>query len=498
MEFLPASFRDRSLAFLVALVAALLIVPGFASAAAVTASSLTATSSNVYVNSGFATTTRVTTGDQVRYQLTTSGTPLIAPQINIFSMGSTTMSGSGTNWFYSTTSVSIWTEGAVTFSLGIGGTAGDATTTVTHASLSGTNVTYDKTAPTLNSVSWSDVDGSTQFSATDTLTLTFSETMATSTLAAGNVDTRLALSGSHTFGTSPTVAWNTAGTVLTLTLGTSPTLATADTIDPTTAVDDAVGIDDATAAALTITDNVAPLDPGGLSYINFRSSISVSIASTGSSQIRYTSDGTTPTCSTGTAYSSAFTLTETTTIKAIGCDEASNASAVVTAIYTRNGGTGGGGGASGKAKASLDVPPSTNGCTAGNAFDTQTGKPCAMPANQNDGCTPGAVFNTRTGKSCAAPATPSGSALANASPNAAFNRNLTIGSQGDDVRALQVFLNTHGYVLASTGPGSSGNETSVFGGLTRSALIKYQQAKGISPAAGYFGPLTRAAVRAEL
>lgn len=92
-----------------------LVLPSLASAAAVSVTSVTATSSNVYTNTGFATTTRVTTGDQVRYQLTLGGTPLIAPQINILNMGSTTMSGSAGAWFYSTTTVTLWTEGAVPF-----------------------------------------------------------------------------------------------------------------------------------------------------------------------------------------------------------------------------------------------------------------------------------------------------------------------------------------------------------------------------------------------
>jgi peptidoglycan hydrolase-like protein with peptidoglycan-binding domain len=59
---------------------------------------------------------------------------------------------------------------------------------------------------------------------------------------------------------------------------------------------------------------------------------------------------------------------------------------------------------------------------------------------------------------------------------------------------LQKFLNANGYTVASTGAGSPGNETSYFGPATRSALAKYQAAKGISPAVGYFGSLTRASV----
>jgi hypothetical protein len=52
-------------------------------------------------------------------------------------------------------------------------------------------------------------------------------------------------------------------------------------------------------------------------------------------------------------------------------------------------------------------------------------------------------------------------------------------------------------VLSPNGHGSVGMETSFFGGLTRAALVKYQKAKGITPAVGYFGPKTRAALAAE-
>lgn len=77
-----------------------------------------------------------------------------------------------------------------------------------------------------------------------------------------------------------------------------------------------------------------------------------------------------------------------------------------------------------------------------------------------------------------------------------FTRNLTVGSNGSDVKALQKFLNSKGYVVASSGPGSVGNESTYFGPATRAALAKYQAAKGISPAVGYFGPSTRQSVNA--
>lgn len=82
------------------------------------------------------------------------------------------------------------------------------------------------------------------------------------------------------------------------------------------------------------------------------------------------------------------------------------------------------------------------------------------------------------------------------SANAMYVRDLTIGSTGDDVRLLQKYLNAHGYPLASSGLGSPGNETSMFGGLTRTALAKLQAKHGIMPSKGYFGPRTRAYVNA--
>ena len=91
--------------------------------------------------------------------------------------------------------------------------------------------------------------------------------------------------------------------------------------------------------------------------------------------------------------------------------------------------------------------------------------------------------------------TPSGSVTSAAV--SVFKSNLTVGSLGSEVKALQEFLNSHGYTIANSGAGSLGNETTRFGSLTKAALIKYQKAKGITPAVGYFGAKTRAAVSAD-
>jgi hypothetical protein len=65
-----------------------------------------------------------------------------------------------------------------------------------------------------------------------------------------------------------------------------------------------------------------------------------------------------------------------------------------------------------------------------------------------------------------------------------FAKDLTVGSRGADVTALQNMLG----VSPATG---------YFGSLTKAALIKFQLSKGISPAAGYFGPKTRGVANAS-
>lgn len=88
------------------------------------------------------------------------------------------------------------------------------------------------------------------------------------------------------------------------------------------------------------------------------------------------------------------------------------------------------------------------------------------------------------------------SPVAQAGGGAVPTRNLSPGSTGEDVRSLQQLLNKHGFTVASSGPGSPGQETTRFGNATFAALIKFQKAKGITPAIGRYGPKTRAAFQA--
>ena len=73
-----------------------------------------------------------------------------------------------------------------------------------------------------------------------------------------------------------------------------------------------------------------------------------------------------------------------------------------------------------------------------------------------------------------------------------FTMDLTMGSTGPQVVALQSFLESKGFLVMPVGVAKG-----YFGGLTRAALARYQASVGIAPAVGYFGPITRAKLNAS-
>jgi peptidoglycan hydrolase-like protein with peptidoglycan-binding domain len=80
-----------------------------------------------------------------------------------------------------------------------------------------------------------------------------------------------------------------------------------------------------------------------------------------------------------------------------------------------------------------------------------------------------------------------------------FTRTLKPKMTDEEVRMLQEFLNKHGYIVATSGSGSPGNESNYFGPRTRLALMKFQEANresiliplGITKATGIFGSATQ-------
>ncbi len=66
-----------------------------------------------------------------------------------------------------------------------------------------------------------------------------------------------------------------------------------------------------------------------------------------------------------------------------------------------------------------------------------------------------------------------------------FSRSLTVGSSGADVTCLQNYLISAGFSIPA-------GATGYFGSQTQAAVAAWQAANGVSPAVGFFGPISRA------
>lgn len=79
-----------------------------------------------------------------------------------------------------------------------------------------------------------------------------------------------------------------------------------------------------------------------------------------------------------------------------------------------------------------------------------------------------------------------------------FSGSLHFGDVSDDVKRLQQFFNTHGFILGERGNGSPNNETTFFGSRTVAALVRFQETYlkeillpiGLTKGTGFFGQAT--------
>ncbi|MEK7766888.1 MAG: peptidoglycan-binding domain-containing protein [bacterium] len=261
----------------------------------------------------------------------------------------------------------------------------------------------------------------------------------------------------------------------------------------------------------------------------FTANQSVTLTATGSNSIHYTTDGTTPTCTSGSTYSTAISVTTTTTIKALACYANSNASSVLSSLYTlqctttsvtngsvaayptctitcnsgytlsgstcvsSGGGSGGGGFSPGYSSASTTPTTAvTTTTTTTNNLTNITYLKSVIAQLQARLTTLLAQMQS----SSSSVTTTSVPVASDITPVFSFTIDLELGVVSDSVRQLQVYLNNHGFRVASTGPGSPGNETNKFGVATRNALKLFQKSVNIS-ASGFFGPTTRAYVNSH-
>ncbi len=452
--------RVLCLFFITALFAAVFFVPHTASAATLTVVTATTTSSN-------ASTTLAKIGDTVQFGLQLSGTPVATstPVINIGSMGTTSMTGSGAWWSYSTTTSASWSQGALQFRIGFGDSApgiNNATTTVTQTSLTGPNVTFDSIAPTLSIVSIASNNSSTTLAKvgdTITVTATSSENIRIPTITIISQSAAFSLiTGSTTWkGTYTIVQGDTEG-VAPFSISYTDSAGNSSSDSPKTAITTGSNVTvDTTAPSISVTgsspDSVSAsslgyTDPGATVSDSREGSINSALVTTGS---------------VNRAVPGTYTLTYTAS------DSAGNAATAATRTVTVN-------------------HVGNGGIFTGNASNLpgyEAPRPQIIHADGrveylDQGVSVAAVVDNRS--------------FGAASPRAVpvFTRTLRRGSQSEEIRALQKLLATDTTLYPEA------LITGYFGAFTERAVQRFQAKYGIvsegtaeTTGYGLVGPKTR-------
>jgi len=207
------------------------------------------------------------------------------------------------------------------------------------------------------------------------------------------------------------------------------------------------------------------------------------LSSVGSQSIRYTTDGSTPNCSTG-LITNPFTVTADMTIKVIGCDNQGNSSSVETFNYVFVTHTGGGGSSPvivPTAQTLTITPISTTGSEIIVPISITIGTQIPGCGNRTTG------FSSATGQSCIGNVVTSSS-----SPSYAYNFGNAIlknGSKGEAVKELQKFLNQ----ILNLGLVVDGH----LGPKTIAVIKQWQKDNGLV-SDGLVGPKTKAQMNASV
>ena len=215
-----------------------------------------------------------------------------------------------------------------------------------------------------------------------------------------------------------------------------------------------------TFVTYTSVPNAPVITPDGATFHGF---VDVTMDDTAAgATIRYTTDGTDPTCSSGSGYANGqvLVINSAVTLKAMRCETGGTVfSSIASATFSpAAGGSSGGGGGGGGGGGSISTP-----ATPASGPGTTATPPAATPGH-------------------------GGEVLGAAAYN--FTHDLHLGMSGTDVTELQKFLIASGFDIPAITKGSQAY--GYFGSQTLAAVIAFQKANGITPAAGYVGSLTRA------
>jgi peptidoglycan hydrolase-like protein with peptidoglycan-binding domain len=74
-------------------------------------------------------------------------------------------------------------------------------------------------------------------------------------------------------------------------------------------------------------------------------------------------------------------------------------------------------------------------------------------------------------------------------PNIIMGQNMTVGSTGQGVVVLQGLMSELGFLNVP-----DGIPFGYYGGMTRDAVAKYQSSTYVTPAVGYYGPVTKSSM----